>query len=321
MRYEKKVIVLSSVLAALLLIWAAGVLFSPERMAARSESAHLIAGKAADIASISFAGASGSAPIQLAKSGPAWTMIDGSAQLPVQASRVGGFIDALGAISRLRPVARSKDSWAGFELDDAHAKRATLKDASGKVLADVYIGGYGPTGSEVYLRRSGSDVSYTVDAGIASYFNSGRATWLDLSLLGSVKETEVQSFSIKSSIALDGKGKPALNLDYALSRDGKGWKSGAAQVDADASNSYLRSILGLQGDDYIATAPADAFAKIDARITLDLGSGASKAIEVGASAGNDHFYGRFAGQSLAFTLSTYSLRSSLKSLADLAPKK
>ncbi len=320
MRYEKKVIVLSSVLAALLLIWAAGLLFSPERMAARSESARLLAGKAADVAVISLKGTGGAA-IELAKSGSAWTLVDGAARLPVQAQRVAAFIDQLASISRLRVVARSKDSWPGFQLDEAQAKRATFKDASGKVLADIYAGGYGPTGSELYLRREGNDLSYSVDSGLASYLGYGRNTWLDLRILGSLKESDVQSLGIKASLSIDGKGKPALSLDYSLRRDGSGWKAGAAQIDPEAASSLLRSIVALQGEDYIVALPADAFAKVDARISLELGTGKSAVLEIGSSAGENRFYGRVAGESLVFAVSSYSLRGALKSLAELAPKK
>jgi hypothetical protein len=320
MRYEKKVIVLSSVLAALLLVWAAGIVFSPERAAARSESAHLLAGKAADVASISIKG-SGGATIELSKSGSSWSLVDGAVKFPVQATRVSSFLGELSGLVRLRIVARSKDSWAGFQLDDAQAKRATLKDASGKVLADLYVGGYGPTGGEVYVRRSGSDISYTAETGMASYLGYGRSTWLDLKVLGELKEGDVQSFSVKSSIALDGKGKASLNLDYSLRREGQGWKAGAAQIDTEAASAFLRSIIGLQGEDYVAAPPADAFSKIDARLGLELGSGQSLAIEVGSASGTDRFYARVAGKSLVFLVSSYNLRNCLKNLSDLAQKK
>jgi hypothetical protein len=320
MRYEKKVLLLSSVLAALLIIWTAGIVFSPERIAARSESAHLIAGKSSDIASISLK-ALGGASIELAKSGSAWSLLDGTARLPVQAQRVSAFLEELASISRLKLVARSKDSWSGFQLDVAQAKHALLKDASGKILADVYVGGYGPTGSEIYLRRGGADQSYSVESGLASYMDNGRSSWLDLRVLGSLKEGDVQSVAIKSSIPLDGAGKPPLSLDYNLRREGKGWKAGAAQIDAEAAASLLRSILALQGEDYIAAPPPQAFAKVNASVVLELGSGTAKALEVGSSAGDNRFYARLSGESLVFTLSSYNLKGALKSLADLAPKK
>jgi len=320
MRYEKKVIVLSSVLAALLVVWAAGIVFSPERVAARSESARLIAGKTADVASISLQ-SPGSPSIELAKSGSGWSLADEAARFPVQAVRVSSFLDDLAAISRLRLVARSKDSWAGCQLDEARAKRALLQDASGKVVADFYVGGFGPTGSEVYVRRSGSDLSYSVETGIASYLGYGRPSWLDLKALGDLKEADIQSLAIKSSIALDGKGKSPLKLDYSLRRDGQGWKSGAAQLDAESVSALLRSIAGLQGEDYVAAPPADAFSAIEARISLDLGTGSSLALEVGSPSGTDRYYARVAGKPLVFLVSSYNLRNCLKSSADLMVKK
>jgi len=321
MRYEKKVTALSGALAILLAIWAAGLVFSPERVAARSESARLIAGKASDVASISLRSAAGGASVELVKSGSAWSLADGAARFPVQGQRVSSFLEDFGSISRLRVVAHSKESWSGFQLDEAQAKRALLKDASGKVLADVYVGGSGPTGSEIYLRRAGSDDSYSAESGIASYLGYGRSTWLDLRLLGGLKEGDVQSFTPKSSIALDGKGKPLTVVDSSLTRDGKGWKSGAAQIDPDASSSLLRAIVNLQGEDYVAAPPADAFARIDARIALDLGSGQTKVLEVGSPAGDNRFYARQTGGSLTFILSSFSLHGALKSLSELAPKK
>jgi hypothetical protein len=324
MRYEKKVIVLSSSLAVLLLAWGAGMIFSPERVAARAESAKLIAGKSADIAAISIK--NGAVAIELAKSGSSWAIVDGAAKLPAQSTRVSSFLDDLAAISRLRVVAKSKESWAGFQLDDAKAKRATLKNAAGKVVADIYLGGYGPTGSEVYLRKGGSDSSYLVETGLNSYLNASRSSWLDLRVLGGLKETDLQSIALKSSIALDGKGKAPLKLDYSLRRDGKAWKSGAAAIDAEAVSALLRSVIGLQGEDYVTSPPPEAFAAIQARVGLELGNGMSQAIEVGALEGNERFYARVSGGASAaaspvFTVSAYNLRSILKSQADLAAKK
>jgi len=320
MRYEKKVTVLASVLAALLLVWTAGILFSPERVAARAESVHLISGKSADIVSISLK-AAGGATVELAKSGTAWSLIDGAARLPIQAQRVTGLLDTLASINRLRIVAKSRDSWPGYQLDEAHARHAVLKDAGGRVLCDIWAGGYGPTGSEIYLRKGDSDIAYTANSALASYLDFGRGSWLDLRILGGLKEGDVQSFSLKSAIALDGAGKPALALDYSLRRDGRGWKAGAAQVDAESAAALLRTILALQGEDFITSPPATAFAKVQARIDLELGSGTSKTLEVGSPSGDNRFYARLGGESLAFTLSSYSLKGALKSLADLAPKK
>jgi hypothetical protein len=339
MRYEKKVVVLSSVFAALLVIWALGLVFSPDRAQARSESGRLLPGKAAEVAAILIQ-ESGSGPIELVKSGSSWVLSDGSAKFPVQTAHLSSFLDDVAAVSRLRPIAWSRGSWSNLELGDAQAKRATLKDAKGKVLADFYVGGYGPTGSEVYIRRSGSDASYSAETGIASYFTGGRSGWLDLKVMGDLRESDVQSFSVKSDIALDAKAKAHTKLDYELRRDGKGWKIangvGAASVvgaaghagdtlDAEAASALLRTIVGLQGEDYVSAPPADAFSPILARVDLELGTGKAKVLEVGSkasgAAGSDaRFYARLADGPV-FLLSSYSLSSILKSPGDLAATK
>ncbi len=55
MKFEDKVKWLSGTLIALLLLWGLGEFFSPERVAARSETSTLLAGKATDAADISIA--------------------------------------------------------------------------------------------------------------------------------------------------------------------------------------------------------------------------------------------------------------------------
>jgi hypothetical protein len=319
MRYEKKVLSLSIVLGVLLTAWALGTIFSPARSTARSESASLASGKKADAASIELT-SPGAAPILLSKTGDSWTLADGSAKLPVQASRVDNILDSLFKAGRLRVAARSKAAWADFQLEDGKAKRAVVKDAAGKTLADVSAGGYGPTGSEVYLRRAGSDSSYAADAAIASFLGYGRGALLDLKVLGGAVVADVQSVSVRSKIALDGKEKPALSLDWTARRDAQAWKIGSAEADAQSVESLVRSAVAVQGEDIVASPPADAFSPAAARVELAFSSGVSKVIEVGAAAGDNRFYLRAAGNPLVYLVSDYAVRAMLKSPADLAKK-
>jgi hypothetical protein len=320
MRYERKVLSLSIALGVLLAAWALGSIFSPERSAARSESSALASGKTADVASIELT-SPGAAPIALSKSGGSWVLVEGSAKLPVQSSRVDNLLDALYKPSRLRAAARSKSAWSDFQLDEAKAKRIVAKDAAGKTLADVSVGGYGPTGSEVYLRRGGSELSYAADAAISAYAGYSRSAWLDLKVLGSAAAADVQSVSVRSSIALDGKGKSALSLDWSARREGQLWKLGSAEADAQAIESLIRSALAVQGEDIASSPPAGAFSPVAARVELSLSSGVSKVLEIGAPAEGSRFYLRATGNPLVYLVSDYSLRAMLKSPAELAKKK
>jgi hypothetical protein len=317
MRYEKKITVLGAVLGGLLLIWAAGLAFSPERMAARSESVRLIAGKAADAASIVI---SSTSDVALAKDGSLWYFMDGGAKLPAQSKRIESFLEALAAVDRLKPMARSKEAWKDFGLEEGKAKRLIVKDAAGKTMSEISVGDYGPTGAEVYLRRAGSDESFVADSSISSYLGYGRTSWLDLRVLQGVgNEGDVQSIDVRAHIALDGADKPSSDFEYAISRDQKAWK-GLPSVDSVAADSLARAILSLEGQDIVAAPPTNAFAPVAARIEIALGSGGSRVIEVGAPVGEGRFYLRVAGANLVYQAGSFALKNILKTPAELAKK-
>jgi len=319
MSYERKVAALSIALGLLVAALALGMIFDPGRSAARSESIKLLAGKIGAAAEIELANP-GSGAIRLVKSGESWTLADGDARLPVQASRVKNLLDALAEPGRLKAAGRSKAAWADFGLEDGKAKRALVRDANGQALAEVYVGGYASTGSGVYLRTALSDTSYVAESSLASYIGYGRNSWLDLEVLGGAMVADVQSIAIRAKIALDGEGKGPLSLGYEARREGQGWKIGASEADSQSVESLLRSALSIRGEDIVAAPPASAFSPVSARVELVLSSGVSKVIEVGESAGDERFYLRAAGNPLVYLASAYTIRSILKSPSDLANK-
>jgi hypothetical protein len=335
MRYEKKVSLLAGSLAILLLIWAVGLVFSPDRRSARAESASLLTGKPDAAAAIEL---SGTEKLSFVKEGAAWFLTEADKRYPAQGERIANFLDSIASVKRLGKIAGSKDAWASFGLEEEKAKRVLVKDKNSKTLADFSIGGYGPTGKEVYLRRASSDATYSVESGPNSYLSYGRKSWLDLSIFASgTKESDVQSMALRASIALDGKGKPGLALDYRLTRDKTGWTGPSGALDTLAVDGLVRSILALEGEDYLV-APASAFSPVAARIELGLGNGQSRVVEVGsplpvadsaaapaaassAAAPPDRYYLRLAGSPYVQAVSAYSLRNILKPLAELASKK
>jgi hypothetical protein len=278
MRYEKKVALLGGSLACLLVLWGAGMLFSPERRAARSQSETLIAGKLEDVAAIEL----GSPRIRLAKESGAWFLVEGGVKLPVQGPRVGSFLEAVAAVKRLKPAAKSKDAWKNLELDEGRAKPVLIRDGRGVTVGDFALGGYGPTGGEVYLRIAGSDAAYAAEGSFAHYVTATRNSWLDLRVIpGPVPETDVESISAKASVELDGAGKAPLSLNYSIRRSGEGWEGIAGAIDPSAVSTMLRSLLAIEGEDVLASPPASAFTPVAARIELSLGNGGSRVLEVG----------------------------------------
>jgi len=129
----------------------------------------------------------------------------------------------------------------------------------------------------------------------------------------------VQTIDVKAHIALDGPDKPKSDFEYAISRDQKGW-TGLPAIDAVAADSLARSILALEGQDIVTAPPSYAFTPVAARVEIALGSGGSRVIEIGASAGEGRFYLRLAGSNLVFQAGSYALKNILKTPAELEKK-
>jgi hypothetical protein len=322
MTYKNKVVALSSSLACLLLIYAAGIIFSPDRLRDRAESGKLLAGKSADAALVSISSGSGS-PLDFKKVSGTWTLEEDGASLPVQSSRVEALLSSLAEVKSLSLRSSSKSSWNDFSLDETRGKRVVVKNAAGKSIADFYAGSYGPTGSEIYVRLAGKDSVYAAAGDFGTYVEGGRASWLSRALFNDgPKPEDVQSLDYGSSLDLSGATKAkAKTVAWSAVRSGGTWtvkaaaSSGAsngAAVTGETVDAVLRSALSLEGDDMKAVVPPEAFAKTQASIVMHLGSGKSVSFEVGGSAADGLFYARCSSSPYVYEVSRYSLANVLR---------
>lgn len=315
MSYRNKVIALSATLACLLLIYAAGLFFSPERLRDRADSGRLLAGKAADAAELSIAEGAGS-PLRFKKDQGAWSLEEEGSSLPVESSRVEALLSSLASVESLSLRSETQASWKDFSLDETRAKRLVVKSASGKVLADFYAGSYGPTGTELYVRLAGKAPVYAAKADFGSYLEGSRASWLSRALFKEgPKPEDVQSIDYSSSLSLQ-PGAQAKKVQKALSwsatRSGGSWTVKGAALSGQTVDAILRSALSLEGDDMVVVAPPEAFQKIEATLRFHLGSGKSLSLEVGGTTPSGLYYARSPSSPYVFELSTYSLSSVLR---------
>ena len=332
MRFEDKVKWLAGALVLLLLAWGLGEYFSPERMLARSETSTFLAGKTATEAADILVKV-GANSVHLVKKGGTWLFMDGADTLPVRPTRVEDFLSALARSGRRRPVAKAADAWKSLGLDDAGAKSLKISDAEGKVLLDLDAGNRGPTGSGVYVRFAGSNTSYLADADISTWLVADRGSWLDLRVRNKALASDaVQAIAMNATVdpssqapGSTAKGnKPKPPFAWKFVRDADGWKGGKATPGTVAVDSTVRAALDLEAVDLAATAPAGAFDKIGATITLTEGNGKTRVIEMGAPAGNGRWWVRVSedGQvePLAFQVSAWTLGSIVKDEASFMQK-
>jgi hypothetical protein len=321
MTYKNKVITLSSTLACLLLVYAAGLLFSPDRLRDRAESGKLLAGKSADAALVSI-GSGSSGPVDFKKVSGAWTLEEDGASLPVQSSRVEALLSSLAEVKSLSLRSSSKSSWNDFGLDETRGKRVVVKNTAGKSLADFYAGSYGPTGSQIYVRLAGKDAVYAVSGDFGSYIEGGRASWLSRALFkDGPKPEDVQSVDYGSSLDLSGAVKAKVKaVAWSAVRNGGTWTvraaaggaSNGAAVTGETVDAVLRSALSLEGDDMKAVVQPEAFVKTQASIVMHLGSGKAVSFEVGGAAADGLFYARCSSSPYVYEVSRYSLANVLR---------
>lgn len=305
MTYRSKVLALSATLTALLLIYGAGLVFSPERIAARAEKAVLLKGPVSEATSISLGS------LEFAKEGSAWVLLDQGLGLPVVASRVDSLLSSLAAVTRLSPRSDSGQALDGLGLGQGQGRRVFIKSAAGKVLADFELGGYSPTGDEVYVSLGGTGKAYAAGAAFASALGQERAAWLDLRVVQpGYKPEEITSIAVKASVKLDA--KVLTTADWSGKRKDGGWASSGAKLDPVAVESVLRSILTLEGQDILAQVPASAFAKVQARIDLGTDKGGQIGLELGAAADADRFYLRSSAGGQVYLVSAWSLKNLLR---------
>jgi hypothetical protein len=348
MTFKNKVIALSATLAGLLLIYGAGILFSPDRVAASTESGKLLSGKAGDVASIELGGkGDAESAITLEKKGSGWVCVDSGVDLPVLDARVKSFIDALSAVDRLSERSQG-GSEASFGLEAGKARSVLIKGQGGKILADFSAGGYDTTGKGLYVKLAGKEKIYAVDASFNSYLTGARSSWLDERLFTTpIKAEDVQRISLSSSLPTDSNGVALPRMAWTAQRKDGGWVpvasssgGGAASgsYDAVAVESILRSVINLEGEDIVAQPPVSAFDKPLIRIELGLGSGGGRVVEIGsriapsgaaasgassatASGSDGRYYLRAQGSSFVYAVSAYSLGNIVRPESQLRVKK
>ncbi len=312
MTYRRKVISLSACLAVLLGIYAAGILLAPVRRQARAETGRLLSAKTAEVASIeiqlSKEGSSAGEKLLLRKDGSAWSCQDGADSLPAQAGRVDAFLAVLSGINRLSLRSDGLSGSGDFGLAEGQGAKLVLKDAKGKVLADLAVGGYGPTGKELYVRPGSGKAIYAVETGFESYLSRPRASWLDLRLLSTpLLADTVQDLRIDSSFPNDASGKAQKPFSWQAIRKDGAWSGKAANLDSIAVESVLRAVQNLSGEDMVARTPVDAFSKILGRIQIGQAQGGPLFVEVGQAAEGQRYYVRSKGSAYVYLVSAYSL--------------
>jgi len=272
MIYKKKLTLLSSLVILLGLVYILTLVFDPERQ--YSKAFAWLEPRLISLADgIEISGPAGTAVLK--RKNNVWVFNAGAADYPVKQGRVEDFLAALSRKDVYPLRASSDEAREKLGLSPAAASRIIVRGGAGLPLLDLLIGKTGVVGGELYLGRAGEKEVYSGEDRFTLYTDSDAKAWYDLRLFPSAIDAALVQ---QAEVTLPAAHTPPAS--YTLRRSNGGWVLGGNEnlaLDSLKVDSWLRSILEAEGEDFDANAPA----VIEGSITLRLGDGTARTIQVG----------------------------------------
>ena len=290
--YNKKIVFLSAVTAALAIIYILTFVLDPENR--RVSAFAWLDSSYFDMADkIEIYGINGN--MELVRKNNTWFFLNGAAEYPV---RQGRMEDLFAAISRreLYPLrATSREARQRLGLTEDSASRIIVRGGAGLPLLDLLIGRAAAVGSEIYLRRGGWNEIYSGEDRFTLFTDSNPVSWYDLRLFSDV-ENDRPSYSIDDVQQADI--KPSGAAAYVLRRRGGGWiiQGNENAVDNTRVDAWLRTVLEAEGEDFADNNLSGGdFELVDVSVTLWFGDGTSRSIQAGRVNEGSSLYARITG--------------------------
>ena len=193
-------------------------------------------------------------PFTLSKSGDNWAVSDGTVDAPALTSKVNTLLQSINDIRATRVVAKSKDRWADYEVEDENAQRIEL--FSGGELKDYLVLGRFDFNQETrsaktFVRRTNDVNIYSVDGFLGMSLGGKMNSYRD----NTVTRLDLNSITEISLMASDGN---ALNM-----RKENAWVNQDNQpLDSARVEVFLNKIGNVNGvnfvDDFDATSAIKA---------------------------------------------------------------
>jgi hypothetical protein len=255
MTYQKKVKVLAILTGSLALVYAALLVFNPDRVTTRNTYYTWLDARAAEQAERIELG--GENPISLVKRDGLWRVVYEGEEYPARESRVEDLFAALRARESYPVRGNSASAHDRLGLGDDAANRITLwRGVAEEPLFDLIAGGYDVIGREVYYRRAGRDEVRSGAARIFQFLDLPRTSWYDLRLFPESQDVSVDAVSRLTILPPTGEGAAAL----VINRDAAGWFiEGLDREKTDVSKiePAIRAVMSAEGDDYTAAGDDD----------------------------------------------------------------
>ncbi|MDR2194657.1 MAG: DUF4340 domain-containing protein [Treponema sp.] len=287
MVYKTKVTILSAIVAGLAVVYAGSLIFDPDRVNTQDAAyAWLDAKNIPRVDGIELKSVNGG--VTLVRKNAAWFVSVDGQEYPAKPQRAEDVLSLLSKKDAYPVRGTEAASHERLGLLEDTAARITVRGGAGAVpFLDLLIGNTDASGNEVYLRKAGNNEARSGSLSISNYVSSAKTAWYNLRLFpetDTFTADDVQRViaTIPPDDTADGMlpSAPPTPVTLTFARTNGGWTVNGQEADAPKVESYIRSILDAEGDDFVTGETAASLS--DGRIVLEFGNGTSRVISVGA---------------------------------------
>jgi hypothetical protein len=301
MMYKQKLTLLSGIVGLLALIYVLTLIFEPERMGRRNAAFSWLDQKLlAQVEGIRIFSAPGAEALELVRKDKVWYVSHEGNDYPARQLRVDDFLTLLSQRAVYPVRASSADAPERLGLAESAAARIVITGApppareaagalTGPVLLDLLAGQGDLTGREIYLRKAGQNEVRSGEDKFSGYISGTRQSWYNLRLFPESEDGKLDAGSVQKltvyppALADPGTEAPEPQVFF---RENNGWNCSGitvASLDNAKVDSYLQSILNIEGDDFASSVKPEDPVFNEGRLVLELGDGSIRTLRLGSA--------------------------------------
>ncbi len=291
MSFRLRITILCGLIAALTAALVLGIVFSPDRVQARTEGRMLLPlASAGEVTGIDiYDGAT--LRVSLQRQAGTWQVANGATPYPGSATRIGLFLRMVAGLSRGTPVTSDAGHFAELGVTGDGARKLVLHRGADRPDIGMTVGRRAPSGDEDYVLLDGEKTVSQVRGSLAFYLGQETSYWYELHVLpDDVQGETIASVSVTGRLALEG---GVIEGPYTLLRSGGGQQAVTWSIAGETrpvnrvvAGSMVASLALLEGVDF---GPREVVA----------GAAVGSKDAAGAAGGEPHVAGAAGGGSAA----------------------
>jgi len=306
MTYKNKITALTSVIAALAIIYILTIIFDPQRRGSRSEAySWLQPGQNDKISGITIS--RDDETVTLARNGGKWFVTRGGKDYPARQVRVDDLITILSKRDAYPVRSSSASSHERLSLTPEAAARITVLAGSGPPLLTLLIGQTDVTGRNVYLRKLDQNEVRSGENKFSTYTGTSLNFWYNLKLFPENEDGKLGVKDIQRLLVYPSENEPP----QIFTRSGREWTFNFQLASPDFSKveSYMQDILSVSGDDFIDDiSPADPMFN-NARLVLEFGNGVTRTLRLSSPIDeDDKRYATVSGVDFVYSIQAWATK-------------